>query len=117
MIGYIVALLDKERDVYRRYTQPCLRDRAQAMIEVWSKGGDDDRLAPRYNRGMRTMLQAHTMDLEIVVFIHPDVMILDDDFEDRLLAAFRADQALGLAGVIGSTYLPGNRNWWSAEDK
>jgi GT2 family glycosyltransferase len=115
MIGYIVALMDKEQDIYRRYSQPCLRERAAALIEVWSKGGKDDQLAPRYNRGTQMMLHIYREALDIIVFIHPDVIILDDDFEDRMAAAFATNPDLGLAGVIGATYLPGNRNWWSVE--
>ena len=113
-IHYIVGLLERDLRTYTKYAKPYFIDRESVVIEVMAQGREDT-LAMQYNRGIEEIFRDQYKNQAVVVFLHPDVIILDDDFEEKLLSIFAHKSNVGLVGVIGSTYLPANGSWWSAE--
>jgi hypothetical protein len=114
MIGYIVGLREQDREVYDRYARRSLWDMRIPVVEAWT-AGDDDRLALQYNHAIDVMLTRTGDDIVAVVFLHPDVLILDHDFNQRVEHVLGTYPEVGLIGVLGATYLPPNGNWWSAD--
>jgi hypothetical protein len=113
LIGYVVGLMEHELDVYRRYAHTRLRETTSPIVEVLAES-EDDRLAAQYNRGIDQMLSRFGAVLETIVFLHPDVIILQMDFEGELQRAFRDHPDVGLIGFIGATYVAADGAWWSA---
>lgn len=46
------------------------------------------------------------------VYLHQDVLILDDSFVLRLLELFTNNKLCGIAGVVGSSNIPKEAVWW-----
>ncbi|HZH38517.1 MAG TPA: glycosyltransferase [Bacillales bacterium] len=114
MIVYIIGLLERDLEIYFNYAYPCFQQRNSLVIEISAKGCNDT-LAMQYNQGIQKLLNEQSQNIELVVFLHPDVIILDDDFEQKILSAFAENPQVGLVGTLGSTYLPENGAWWSAK--
>ncbi len=114
MTIYIVGILERDLDTYTKYAKPYFIDKESIVIEVIAQSKDDT-LAMQYNRGIEEIFRNQYQSHEAVVFLHPDVIILDDDFEEKLLSIFTHNPEVGLIGVLGSTYLPENGSWWSAK--
>ncbi len=54
-------------------------------------------------------------DAKYKIYLHQDVRILAEDFLVRLIQAFRADEHLGLLGVVGCEALPTSGCWWESD--
>lgn len=51
-------------------------------------------------------------DAKYKIYLHQDVLILDELFLVRLVELFSCNQLCGIAGVVGSSNLPANGVWW-----
>lgn len=51
-------------------------------------------------------------DAKYKIYIHQDVEIVDRTFLQMMVREFQAHPKLGLAGVVGSSFLPSNACWW-----
>ena len=49
------------------------------------------------------------------IYIHQDVWIMQKNFLQVMVDAFRQDEQLGLAGVVGSKTIPASGIWWEGE--
>lgn len=56
-------------------------------------------------------------DAKYKIYIHQDVWIMNRSFLHTVINAFESDADLGMAGVVGSRYLPRSLAWWEARDK
>lgn len=48
------------------------------------------------------------------IYLHQDVVITQEDFLLRLVAAFRASPSLGILGLCGTPKLPAHGVWWDS---
>ena len=72
--------------------------------------------------GASSMVEAYQAGMEATdakykIYIHQDVWIVGKDFLHTMLNCFKSDKSIGLAGVVGSRYLPRSLAWWEADDK
>lgn len=51
-------------------------------------------------------------DAKYKIYLHQDVLILDEFFLVRLVELFSCNHLCGIAGVVGSSNLPANAVWW-----
>lgn len=63
----------------------------------------------KYNLGIE---MANPQDDDILVFIHEDVKILDENFCKKLELVFNKKPDVGLVGLIGTTSFPEAGGWW-----
>lgn len=71
-------------------------------------------LFEKYNLGKNYYVQQGLDDNDIVVFVHADVKILDEAFEEKLEYAFQ-NLNIDIAGVIGATELHETCGWWLSD--
>ena len=72
--------------------------------------------------GASSMVEAYQAGMEqsdakYKIYIHQDVWIVGKDFLHTMVNCFRNDENIGMAGVVGSRYLPRSLAWWEADDK
>lgn len=65
-------------------------------------------MAAGYNQAMRSS------DAKYKIYLHQDVMIIERDFLEKLLAVF-TDKKVGMIGMVGSPKLPENAVMWYGE--
>ena len=66
----------------------------------------------KYNIGIDKIKSKILNDDDIICFIHEDVKILDQYFEEKLNYIFKEKPNVGLCGVIGTNELLENGSWW-----
>lgn len=89
-----------------------LSESIQKYPHVFIKNDVANSIFDKYNLGVRYWKENGLQDNDVVVFIHADVKILDEDFEEKILYAFEKIPRLGVAGVIGSSEITENGGWW-----
>lgn len=82
--------------------------------EHLTENGLPNGLFEKYNLGINYYVQQGLDDNDIVVFVHADVKILDEAFEEKLEYAF-ANLNIDIAGVIGATELHETCGWWLSD--
>lgn len=73
-----------------------------------------DYIAVRHERSMCSGYQKamEMSDAKYKIYLHQDVLVLDELFLVRLTELFSCNQICGIAGVVGSSNLPANALWW-----
>lgn len=95
---------------------------AKKYEDVWEKGisrdvrpdwvvieGDYESLSSKYNAGLEGM---EIEDSDVVVFLHADVRLIDEDFYGKVERVFVENPLVGLVGVYGTTELNRTGAWW-----
>lgn len=108
MIYYIVAL--NNEDVFNEYLSSHLKDKEERTLLI----KDNDNIFKKYNSGINT-IQKEINDEDIIVFIHEDVKVLDENFEEKLEYTFSTKKDIGMCGVVGATELKECCAWWVNE--
>lgn len=77
-------------------------------------GMEAEYIAVRHAKGMCAGYQQamEQSDAKYKVYLHQDVLVLDELFLVRLVKLFSCNQLCGIAGVVGSSTLPVNAVWW-----
>lgn len=71
-------------------------------------------IAVRHGKSMCSAYQQamQMSEAKYKIYLHQDVLILDDFFLVRLVQLFSYNYLFGIAGVVGSSNLPLNAVWW-----
>jgi len=70
----------------------------------------------KYNLAIQTLKDSELKDEDIVVFMHSDTGILDDNFTLKLEHLFKTKPEIGIVGVAGTTELF-EGGWWMNKDQ
>ncbi|PLR83165.1 glycosyl transferase family 2 [Bacillus canaveralius] len=70
---------------------------------------DSPAMAAGYNRAMQDS------DAKYKVYLHQDVIIVNQNLITDIIKLFTANPKLGMLGVAGSKYIPGNGIWWESK--
>lgn len=63
----------------------------------------------KYNRALENM---EIDDNDVIVFLHDDIEIRDENIEKKLELYFKYKPNVGVAGVIGTTLFSAEGGWW-----
>lgn len=110
MIHYMIASIDYEKIqaninpyIEKIKTDSVLHFDVNKELSIFRK----------YNLMLETLTSNNKLtDDDIVVFIHDDVQIRDEYFEDKLKIYFKYKPNVGVAGVIGTTIFNEAGGWW-----
>ena len=103
MIKYIIAL--NNINLFNNYIKPHIKPKYHQLVD----NDDGDTMFKKYNFGLAN---SDVSDDDIVVFVHEDVRILDENFEQKLEILFNNYPSVGIAGVIGTTSFTSMGGWW-----
>ncbi|MGF9915645.1 glycosyltransferase [Paenibacillus ehimensis] len=67
-------------------------------------------MAAGYNKAMRSS------DAKYKVYLHQDTFIINNNFLNDSLNLFKANQQLGMLGMVGTKKLPPNCIWWEGKN-
>ena len=108
-IYYIIAKHDDA--IYNKYTKKSMVGKKPILVE---DAPELDSMTKKYNAGLKRI--KNLKDNDIVVFLHEDIIILDNLFEGKLLLTFSSYPDVGVVGVYGSqAYIGGG--WFSYDHK
>lgn len=82
-------------------------------VFVWNDEANS--IFQKYNIGVNKLIEKGLDGDDVVCFCHADIKILDKDFEEKVLYAFKKIPMLGVAGVIGATELHDTCGWWLSD--
>lgn len=112
MIHYIVAHHDAT--VFGEWVEPSLMKFKETATLTVIKNQENDSIFKKYNRGLDLI---GIMENDIYCFIHEDVKILDDYFQEKVEMVFGKFPEIGVLGVIGSMFISENIGWWLCDKK
>lgn len=117
MIFYATASSDwGPESKYTLQWETCAKpgiDRETHEERRWGQFQDDSSILRAYNRALD---MAKTMDHEAIVFLHPDLEIVQPGFGPRCADLFRSDPSIGVIGVIGARMHSGMA-WWDGTER
>lgn len=107
MIKFIVARHNDK--IMKSYLEPSLEIIKEPirLFDVYD-GPTLNSMFKKYNEGIK---QANPQDDDILVFVHEDVKILDENFCKKLQLVFNKKPDVGLIGIVGTKELVEN-GWW-----
>lgn len=113
MIHLIVARHNDE--IYKTYLEASLEKFNGQDILVHCIKNDENcnSMFSKYNKGIEI---AKPQDEDILVFVHEDVKILDENFFKKLELVFNKKSEVGLIGIVGTKELVPT-GWWSNDHK
>lgn len=77
--------------------------------KIHIESDNDLTIFQKYNRALEN---AEIDDNDVIVFLHDDIEIRDDNFEKKLDLYFKYKTKVGIAGVIGTNVFTENGGWW-----
>ena len=84
------------------------KENTENMIFLDDSFGDS--IFRRFNKGLNLV-----SDADYVVFMHDDVTILDQLFEQKVKAVFNKFESIAILGVIGTRVFTANGGWWTCD--
>lgn len=107
---FIVAVKSLPDETFGRILEPSLKPEwLQNTILVYQ----GDSIFEKYNKGIDVLVSKFSLkDDDIVVYIHSDVQIKDEHFEEKIRIVFQRRPDIGLIGVYGSTHFGDGCSWW-----
>lgn len=107
MIKYIVARhnLDSS-EIIKKYLNSNKIKTNGRILEIWN---DDQSIFEKYNTGINT---CKLQDNDVLCFMHEDIIIKDDELEEKVNYIFNSRKELGVLGVIGTEIFEDNGGWW-----
>ncbi len=106
-VRYVVATHDKT--IYDKYISIHLKNKDPILVDDSPKLNG---MCQKYNKGIKLLGEIESND--IIVFVHEDVKIIDDNFERKLQMYFSGNKDLGVLGVYGTSHYAGG-GWWNYE--
>jgi hypothetical protein len=112
MIKYVVSINDK--DIFENNISKYITKENSMIIE---NSIDLDSMAKKYNNAISDIELNGLEDQDIIVFVHEDVKLLDESFEEKLKMVFNRKRDVGLIGVYGTTKFVEAGGWWMSDRK
>ena len=101
-------------EVFNTFLEPSLKK--FGMGKVFQMGTEPGAISKnifsKYNDGIEAMLQTGLGDDDIVCFVHEDVGIVDNNFQQKLEMVFSEKKDVGLIGIAGTMEFTDNGGWW-----
>lgn len=113
MLKFIIARHDKK--IYNEYIKTSLDILKEAKTyDVFDSEGEHLSLTKKYNLGIEKAIKDNLQDDEPLIFVHEDIKILDQYFEEKVNLVFQ-NKNIGILGVIGCLQFNINGMWWANE--
>lgn len=111
MINYIVASHDSQ--IFDTWLKPSL-DKFKTSSLALIPNEENDSIFKKYNRGLDLV---GVREEDIYCFIHEDIKILDEYFEQKAELVFNKFEDIGVLGVIGTKCVSEKLGWWLCDPK
>jgi hypothetical protein len=91
-----------------KYLIPTENPKAQTENFIYLDNSLGDSIFEKYNKGI-----SMSEDVDVFVFMHDDVTVIDKNFEKKIEIVFERFQNVAIVGVIGTTVFNANGGWWT----
>lgn len=107
---FVVATREPEDELFKKTLEPTMKESwLKNTIRVY-KGSS---IFEKYNLAVDILLERFSLeDSDIVIFLHNDIAIKDQYFEEKLQMVFERRSDIGLVGVYGTTQFEDKGAWW-----
>jgi len=114
-VYYVVPRISEEDQTYNTWLKPSLNKLGVDESHIVEMIGTDS-IHKKMNQSKDILKQRGIQDNDVVVFVHDDVIIREDNMEYLLTSVFDKVPDVGICGVIGSTSISNELIWWERDE-
>jgi hypothetical protein len=93
-----------------KYLIPTEKPKAHTENTIFLDNSFGDSIFKKYNKGI-----SMSEDVDVFVFMHDDVTIIDENFEKKIEIVFKRFLDVAIVGVIGTTVFNATGGWWTCD--
>jgi len=110
-ITYIVPMHDKL--TYETFIKNSIKKYGGRAMEMNNEDPNiPESIFVKYKTAMDVLVSSDLNDDDIFVFVHEDVGIVDEFFNEKVKTIFDSRKDVGIVGIAGTSVLEQNGAWW-----
>jgi hypothetical protein len=109
-VTFVVPRLNDK--VFEKYLKPSLSKYDCQSIEMFDEKGQKDSIFTKYNKAISVLKEKGMQEDDVIVFLHEDVILLENNIVDKLKLTFSQKKDIGILGIVGCNQLNESSKWW-----